>query len=160
MQCHTLLFSLCPHVTFLDLDVTFHSFYKRPCHIGCLQLLKWPGRTSFLTDVEPLLGINFYYCSNISSWRNFCYEVNFHFWCPRHAMHCEIKEFQIHSLDVVRAAFSTEMLSQNSFLKTFFYTERFSLGTPRPFLRQTSKTITAEDGRMNDSVHVFAAQRK
>ncbi len=36
-----------------DLDITFHSFYKK-VHIGFLQLLKWPHRTSFVTHVEPL----------------------------------------------------------------------------------------------------------
>ncbi len=59
MLCHTSLFifSLCPHVTFYKtltrLDNTFKSDVAIKGHVGFLQLLKWPCRTSFFTHVEP-----------------------------------------------------------------------------------------------------------
>ncbi len=54
MLCHTSLFifSLCPHVTFYK-TLTSLSTVVIKGHVGFLQLLKWPRRTSFFGHVEP-----------------------------------------------------------------------------------------------------------
>ncbi len=54
MLCHTSLFifSLCPHVTFYKTLTSLSTVFIKG-HVGFLQLLKWPCRTSFFTHVEP-----------------------------------------------------------------------------------------------------------
>ncbi len=54
MLCHTSLFifSLCPHVTFYKTLMSLSTFFIKG-HVGSLQLLNWPCRTSFFTHVVP-----------------------------------------------------------------------------------------------------------
>ena len=47
------MFSLCHHVTFYNTLTSLSTVFIKP-HVGLLQLLKWPCRTSFFTHVEPL----------------------------------------------------------------------------------------------------------
>ncbi len=56
MLCHTSLFilSLCHQVTFYK-TLTSLSIVFIKGHVGLLQLLKWPCRSSFFTHVEPFL---------------------------------------------------------------------------------------------------------
>ncbi len=54
MLCRTSLFifSLCRHVTFYKTLMSLSTVFVK-AHVGLLQLLKWPCRTSFFTHVEP-----------------------------------------------------------------------------------------------------------
>ena len=54
MLCHTSLFifSLCRDVTFYKTFASLSTVFIK-AHVGLVQLLKWPCRTSFFTHVEP-----------------------------------------------------------------------------------------------------------
>ncbi len=59
------IFSLCRDVTFYK-SLTLLSTFFIKAHVGLLQLLKWPCRTSFFTHVEPYV-IRPYHNSRIRS---------------------------------------------------------------------------------------------
>ncbi len=48
----TFILSLCRHVTFYKTLTSLSTVFIKG-HVGLLQLLKWPCRTSFFTHVEP-----------------------------------------------------------------------------------------------------------
>ncbi len=56
MLRHTSLFifSLCRYVTFYKALTSLSTVFIK-CHVGILQLLKWPCRTSFFIHVEHYL---------------------------------------------------------------------------------------------------------
>ncbi len=49
VACHFLLFS---DVTFYKTLTSYSTVFIK-AHVGLLQLVKWPCRTSFFTHVEP-----------------------------------------------------------------------------------------------------------
>ncbi len=50
------IFSLCPHVTFYKTLTSLSTVFIKG-HGFVVELLKWPCRTSFFTNVEPFGGL-------------------------------------------------------------------------------------------------------